>query len=138
MDLGKIPLLEAITRRMSWLGERQSVLAQNVANADTPGYTAKDVKPPSFAELVSGASSRLPMAVTEPGHLVPVSDVGDFRVVTPKADERSPNGNAVELDDQMMKISDTANDYALTTSLYRQQLGLLKTALDNGSSSSSG
>jgi flagellar basal-body rod protein FlgB len=135
MDLGKIPLLEAITRRMSWLGERQSVLAQNVANADTPGYTAKDVKPPNFAELVAGASARLPMAVTEPGHIVPVHDDGGFRLVAQKAAERSPDGNAVSLEDQMMKISNTANDYALTTSLYRQQISLLKLALgqNNGS-----
>ncbi len=132
MDLTKIPLLEAITRRMSWLGERQSVLSQNVANADTPGYVAKDVKPPSFAELVAGASARLPMAVTEPGHMVPVSDDGGFKLVAQKTPERAPDGNAVQLEDQMMKISDTANDYALTTSLYRQQLGLLKAALGQG------
>jgi flagellar basal-body rod protein FlgB len=135
MDLGKIPLLEAITRRMSWLGERQSVLSQNVANADTPGYTAKDVKPPSFAELVSGASARLPMAVTEPGHIEPVHDDGGFKLVSQKTGERAPDGNAVQLEDQMMKISDTTNDYALTTSLYRQQLGLLKMALGGGSGS---
>jgi len=135
MDLSKIPLLEAITRRMSWLGERQSVLAQNVANADTPGYTARDVKAPSFAELVGGTPQKLPMAVTSPGHITPVSDGGSFTLVAQKSSERSINGNAVQLEDQMMKISDTANDYALTTSLYRQQLGLIKTALGHGSSS---
>ncbi len=135
MDISKIPLLEAITRRMSWLGERQSVLAQNVANADTPGYTAKDVAPPSFGELVSGAASRLPMAVTSPGHIIPASAAGSFKITPQKASERAPNGNAVQLEDQMMKISDTANDYALTTSLYRQQLGLIKLALGHGSSS---
>lgn len=135
MDISKIPLLEAITKRMSWLGERQSVLAQNVANADTPGYTAKDVTAPSFAELVSGASSRLPMAVTAPGHITPVSDAGSFKITPQKVSERAPNGNAVQLEDQMMKISDTTNDYALTTSLYRQQLGLIKLALGHGSSS---
>jgi flagellar basal-body rod protein FlgB len=135
MDLSKIPLLEAITRRMSWLGERQSVLSQNVANADTPGYTAKDVKPPSFAELVTGASARLPMVVTEPGHVLPVNNPGDFKIVAQKTGERAPDGNAVQLEDQMMKISDTANDYALTTSLYRQQLGLLKLVLGHGSGS---
>ena len=129
MDLTKVPLLEAITRRMAWLGDRQSVLSQNVANADTPGYVAKDVKAPSFAELVSGASARLPMAVTEPGHMVPVQGNGGFKLVAQKTPERSPDGNGVQLETQMMKISDTANDYALTTSLYRQQLGLFKLVL---------
>lgn len=134
MDLSRIPLFEAITRRMSWLSERQSVLAQNVANADTPGYTAQDVKPPSFAELVSGAGQRLPMATTAPGHIVPIHAGGAFALVTEKPGERAPDGNAVQLDDQMMKISDTANDYALTTSLYRAQLGLFKLVLGHGSS----
>jgi flagellar basal-body rod protein FlgB len=134
MDIGKIPLLEAITRRMSWLGERQSVLAENVANADTPGYVAKDVKPPSFAELVSGAPQKLPLATTNPGDMQPPGDKSGFEVVSPPTGERAPDGNAVSLGAQMMKISDTANDYALTTSLYRQQLGLLKMVLGNGGS----
>jgi flagellar basal-body rod protein FlgB len=133
MDLTKIPLLEAMTKRMSWLGERQSVLAQNIANADTPGYVAKDVQPPSFAELVTGAAAKLPMAVTEPGHITPVSDDGGFKITGNKPKERSLDGNAVQLEDQMMKVSDTANDYALTTSLYRQQLGLIKLALGHSS-----
>jgi flagellar basal-body rod protein FlgB len=135
MDLSKIPLLEAITKRMSWLGERQSVLAQNVANADTPGYTPKDVKAPTFTELVSGASPRLALAVTAPGHITPVSDAGSFKITPDKVTERSLNGNAVQLEDQMMKVSDAAGDYALTTSLYRKQLGLIKLALGQSSGS---
>ena len=134
MDLGKIPLFEAITRRMSWLGERQAVLSQNIANADTPGYAAKDVKPPNFAELVAKSTQRLPMAVTSPAHIVPVHEGGAFRAVADKAGERAPNGNSVSLEDQMMKVSDTVNDFALTTSLYRQQLGLLKLVLGRSSS----
>ncbi len=129
MDLGKIPLFEAITRRMSWLGERQTVLSQNIANADTPGYLAKDVKPPDFAELVGKASQRLPMVVTSPAHIVPAHEGGAFRTVADKPGERAPNGNAVQLEQQMMKVTDTVNDYALTTSLYRQQFGLLKLVL---------
>jgi flagellar basal-body rod protein FlgB len=133
MDLSKIPLFEAITRRMSWLGERQAVLAQNVANADTPGYAAKDVKAPSFGELVSGAGGRLKLTTTAPGHVVPVQAGGSFKLQPQKVTERAPNGNAVQLEDQMMKISDTANDYALTTSLYRKQIGMLKLVLGRSS-----
>ena len=129
MDLSKIPIFEAIAKRMSWLGERQSVLAQNVANSDTPGYAARDVKAPDFAKLVAHAGERLPLVTTAPGHIVPVHDGGQFSLVKEKTDERAPNGNSVSLEDQMMKISDTANDYALTTSLLRQQLGLIKLVL---------
>jgi len=133
MDLTKIPLFEAITRRMAWLGERQGVLAQNVANSDTTGYVAKDLKPPSFAELVSGAGQRLQLATTAPGHVLAAASGGSFKTESQKVVERAPNGNAVPLESQMMKISDTANDYALTTSLYRQQLGLMKLVLGRSS-----
>jgi flagellar basal-body rod protein FlgB len=129
MDLSKIPLFEAITRRMAWLGERQSVLAQNVANADTPGFAAKDVKEPDFAKLVGGAVAHLPLLRTQPGHLLPVHAAGAFQEITQKVDESAPNGNTVQLEDQMMKISGTTSDYAVMTSLYRKQLSLLKMAL---------
>jgi flagellar basal-body rod protein FlgB len=135
MDLSRIPLFAAITRRMGWLGERQAVLAENVANADTPGYASKDVKPLDFAKLVAGTGHRLPLAATQAKHIVPVGAQGAFEQVTDRASERSPNGNDVSIEDQMMKISDTNNDYALTTSLYKKQIGLLQMVLGRGSSS---
>ena len=135
MDLSRIPLFAAITRRMGWLGERQAVLAQNVANADTPGYASKDMKPLDFAKLVGGTAHRLPLATTEAKHIVPVSAPSAFEQVADPASERSPNGNDVSIEDQMMKISDTNNDYALTTSLYKKQIGLLQMVLGRGSSS---
>jgi flagellar basal-body rod protein FlgB len=129
MDLSHIPLFAAITKRMGWLGERQAMLAQNVANADTPGYVAKDLPPPDFTKLLAGAAHRLTMATTQPGHIVPVSAAGSFQAVSDRAGERSPDGNAVSLEQQMMKISDTANDYALTTSLYKKQISMLQMVL---------
>ena len=132
MDLSQIPILQAMTKRMAWLGERQAVLAQNVANADTPKYTAKDLKPLDFSTLVAGVSQKLRLATTQPGHLTPVSAVGAFKQADQKVGERAPDGNGVLLEEQMMKISDTNNDFALTSSLYRQQLGLLKLVLGHG------
>jgi flagellar basal-body rod protein FlgB len=135
MDLSRIPLFAAITKRMAWLGERQAVLAQNVANADTPGYVAKDVAAPDFAKLIGGAvGPRIAMATTQPGHIVPVSATGSFKEVTAPVSERSPNGNAVSVEEQMMKLSDTTNDYALTTSLYKKQISMLQMVLGRGSS----
>jgi flagellar basal-body rod protein FlgB len=129
MDLSRIPLFDAIAKRLTWLGERQSVLAQNVANADTPGYAAKDVKQPDFAKLVAGAGTQLPLLRTDPAHIVPVSASGQFEQVREPVKESAPNGNTVQLEDQMMKISSNASDHALTTSLYKKQLALLKIAL---------
>jgi len=135
MDLSKIPIFEAMAKRMAWLGERHAVLAQNVANADTPGYIAKDLKAPDFSALVAHAGAKLGIAVTDARHIVPAGATGSFKQEPQKSGERAPDGNGVRLEDQMMKISDTANDFALTTSLYRQQLGLLKLVLGRGSGS---
>lgn len=131
MDLTRIPLFEALAKRMAWLNQRQTVLAQNVANADTPGYAAQDLRQPDFSALVKGTAGPLKLAATEAGHLQPREETGGFeRVTTPG--ERSLNGNGVSLEAQMMKVSDTAADYALTANLYRAQLGLLKTAIGDG------
>jgi flagellar basal-body rod protein FlgB len=129
MDLSRIPLFDAIAKRLSWLGERQSVLAQNVANADTPGYVAKDMKQPDFAKLVAGAGTHLPMLRTDAKHILPVSATGQFEETAEPVTESAPNGNTVQLEDQMMKISSNASDHALTTSIYKKQLALLKIAL---------
>ena len=61
MDLNKIPVMDAIVKKMNWLNRRQRVIAENVANADTPGYLARDLKP-----------SRLPADDDESITVVPV------------------------------------------------------------------
>jgi flagellar basal-body rod protein FlgB len=129
MDLDKIPLFKAMGRRMQYLSERQQVLAENVANADTPSYRARDLKQPSFADLVGGSTSRLALAATQPNHLAPVGGTAQFRPEVDRNAEISPSGNSVGLEDQMLKVSGTANDYQVTTSLYRQHIAMLKTVL---------
>lgn len=137
MDFSKLPLFTAMTRRMTWLGQRQQVLAQNIANADTPGYAAQDLKEPSFNDLLRGSSTtgaggaKLMMASTQPGHL------GGANPAKPTIEkvsdsEKKTSGNTVVLEDQMMKVSKTAMDFQLTTNLYRKHLNMIKTALGRG------
>jgi len=128
MDLTRIPLFEALAKKMAWLSDRQAVLAQNVANADTPGYTAHDLKPLDFKAMVDKAAGKVSLAATEPGHIAPKSAQGDFPQEKLKG-ESSLNGNRVSLEEEMLKVSQTANDYALTASLYKAQVGLIKTVL---------
>ena len=54
MDLNGIPLFSLINGRMSWLSARQSVLAENVANGDTPNFVARDLKPVDFQSMLAG------------------------------------------------------------------------------------
>ncbi|HWW11780.1 MAG TPA: flagellar basal body protein, partial [Brevundimonas sp.] len=47
MGFTDLPLLSQIKGRLSWLDERQRVIAENVANADTPGYVGRDLNAPT-------------------------------------------------------------------------------------------
>lgn len=123
MDSG-IPLLDLAERRLGWIDRRQTILAQNIANADTPGYTPKDMQP--FATLLAHAAPR--MAVTDPRHLsgTPAS-WGLNTSLRPR--ERAPDGNAVSVETELTKIADTDNAHALVANLYHSYLGLFRTAI---------
>ncbi|HEY0524744.1 MAG TPA: flagellar basal body rod protein FlgB [Stellaceae bacterium] len=133
MDLGNIPLFRALTQRMSWLGDRQNVLAQNVANVDTPGYVPQDLKAPSFRELVRGGSGgsagHLALATTSPEHLAGQQSSTAFRKQAEPGAQRVPSGNAVSVEEEMMKISETASDHQLVTSLYKDHIAMIKAVL---------
>ncbi|MBO6826179.1 MAG: flagellar basal body rod protein FlgB [Sneathiella sp.] len=133
MSLKEIPLFSALTDRMKWLSARQKVLTQNIANSDTPGYEAKDLKAQSFKQMVARTSEpSMDMQTTSDKHII-TTEKSEFR---PKTDaepyEVTPQGNAVVLEEQMMKLSETQIEYQMTTSLYKKQIGMLKTALGRG------
>jgi flagellar basal-body rod protein FlgB len=129
MDFGSIPLFRAMAQRMSWLGERERVLAQNVANADTPGYVPQDLKQQSFRDLLGG-SARPTLAATDAQHFARgARPTGDFVAGRTKGAEKTPSGNRVSLEQEMMKVGETATEHRLVTSLYRRQLGMIRAAL---------
>ena len=131
MDLNKLPLFAALTRKMQWLNERQRVLAQNIANIDTPGYRPMDLKQLSFADLVKGSGEgSLKPAVTEPGHIPGTIPVKAFREQKqPRGFEASPTGNSVKVEDELVKLAETQIDYNTTANLYSKQINMLKVVL---------
>lgn len=134
MDFNKIPLFAAMNRRMTWLGQRQELLAQNIANADTPGYTAQDFKPQNFSDVLKskGFGAPLQMRSTGVGHLGGVSSDGKPRAEKTAGPEKLLSGNAVTLEEEMMKTAQTAMDFQLTTNLYKKHISMIKTALGRG------
>jgi flagellar basal-body rod protein FlgB len=127
MDLNSVPILDMLRRRMEWLTQRQSVLADNIANADTPEFTGKDVSPMSFENELTAATH---MRVTNVHHLVGASGPASSATIIDAPDsEASPNGNSVVLEDQMIKVSDTQFDYAASVNLYKKALGLIRMAV---------
>jgi len=134
MDLRKIPLFAMMSRRLSWLGARQQVLAENIANADTPGYKPRDLKPLDFRVLAAGHIAPLAPTVTSPMHLAGFSPA-DAPAGAEK--DRHPletklSGNAVVLEQQLVKANRNATDYELTTNLYRKHLQMIRDALGRG------
>lgn len=130
MDLRQIPLFSMITSQMEWLSTRQKVLAQNIANADTPNYKAKDIAPLDFAAMARAAGNKLSLKTTSSGHIrASVSMSGSARVAEVKDGVSSPSGNGVIIEDELMKVSETQAEYELITRLYRKHVGMLRTAL---------
>jgi len=131
MDLNKLPLFAALTRKMQWLNERQRVIAQNIANIDTPGYTSHELKPLSFSELIGGSGAgKLAPVATAPAHLQGTIPVKAFREQKQQhVFESSPTGNAVVVEDEMVKLAETQIDYNTTANLYKKQIDMLKLVL---------
>jgi flagellar basal-body rod protein FlgB len=132
MDLSQIPLFEALMKRMTWLSERQSVLAENVANADTQGYVAQDLRQPDFRQILNQSTSEVALVTTQPGHISAKRTVSDLEM---KEDEKGDgsSGKRVSLEQEMLKVSETANDYALASTIYRANINLVKTVLGRSS-----
>lgn len=101
---------------------RQTVLSNNMANADTPGFRAQDVAAFTLgADGVDFASLR-----TRSGHF---SQPVDTVAVTGIA---SPDGNSVTLEDQMIRAADTRRSHDMATTLFRKSIDLLRLGLGRG------
>jgi len=131
----KAALFQLFSARMRWLGERQVVLGQNLANADTPDYRPRDLRVRDFERVVDavrgGPAPRLATAATQPAHLAgaPSARLGLAAREVDETYEVAPDGNAVVLEEQMAKMQETALDYQLTSNLYRKYLGMVRIAL---------
>lgn len=132
MAFGDLKLVGLLKTSMHWHEARQHLLAENVANADTPSYRPKDLKPPQFeAELAEHIPS-LRVARTNTMHLASAAQAvgGDrFRPDEDGGWEQTPGGNAVVLEEEMMKVAANQFDFQLASSLYSKSLGLIRTAL---------
>ena len=127
-----MPLFSLVAQRMSWLSERHRVLAENVANADTPGYRARDLAPMQANETGRGGPAPAGLAQTHAQHFGGSSAGSGGGKLTSGSGRKLLSGNTVSMNDEMMKISDTANDYSLVTNLYRRQIGMLRSVLSRG------
>ena len=130
MNLPDVPLLSMLRERMTWLHQRQDTLSQNVANADTPGYIARDLKPLDFESALGEAKRGATMMTTNVRHIaLSQSRSGQFEDHESPDQETSPNGNAVSLVSQMIKVSETQAEFQAAANLYAKAMTLMKTAI---------
>jgi flagellar basal-body rod protein FlgB len=108
---------------MAWLDRRAAVLAENIANADTPGWKSRDLKPFSAALDAAGVA---PLR-TNPMHLAGTAQ--DDAANPALAGESAPDGNTVRVDVEMTKVADTETAQTLVSNLWKSYVGMFRTAL---------
>jgi flagellar basal-body rod protein FlgB len=131
MSINDIPALSALRTRMQWHQQRQNVLAENVSNANTPNFKPRDLVEPKFDETGANAGQvgSLPMLRTSQAHISTSGTEPTFDQNRRVGFQTRPAGNAVSLEEEMLKASANQMDYAAATSLYSKSLHLLKMAV---------
>ncbi|WP_343116389.1 FlgB family protein [Ostreiculturibacter nitratireducens] len=123
----KLEILQMAQAMATHAATRQGAIAENVANADTPGYRARDLA--SFAETYR-AGNGAPMRATRNGHL---DELVEHREPEPLARARpgseSPNGNTVSLELEMVAAADVKREHDLALAIYQTSMGILRTGL---------
>ena len=126
MDVSTTDMFGLAERKLGWLEDRQRVLAQNVANADTPNYQSRDEQP--FGNALSAFT--ITPVQTNPMHLSATNAVAG--VITVRGAGRSPDGNQVSIESEMTKVADTDNQQRFVTNLYSKYMAMFATALGKG------
>jgi len=128
VGLDDIPLFSMLKSKMSYVNARQQLIAQNVANADTPDYTPQDLKPFSFTAMTQTAGTAL--LVNQPGQMAapPSVKTGALKPTDTPDTEARIDGNQVVLEDQMNKLTEARIDYVTAVDLYQQSMSMITTA----------
>ncbi len=124
--------LDAMESYLSRLSQRQQIVASNLANIDTPGYKTRDVSfHATMQELLADRSSGLHTTRPEhhPGLIQPIPGAAAFEVqgLSSRADL-----NNVDLDREMLKLSETSFAYSLITQLVRGKFRTIASSINEG------
>ena len=131
MPISEIPIFSMLRTKMQWHQDRQQLLAENVSNADTPRFRPHDLVPPKFEGTTPAAESSLALVETNPAHKAATNVDGtpEFQQQHNTRFEIRPSGNAVNLEDEMIKVAANQMDYQAATALYGKSIGLIKVAI---------
>ena len=131
MNLDQIPLLALIKGKLGYDNQRQQLISENVANADTPGFAPSDLKQFTADKVLKPqmTMAAVSASVTNAAHIAPQAKATmTWKTETAPDSESTIDGNQVALEDQMLKMSNARMDFDTAITLYQQSLGLLKMA----------
>jgi len=131
MDFSKLPLFSLIQQKMAYIDERHAVIAENIANSNTPKYKAKDLKSVDFSKMVKEGGGRLQMTATNPRHIQSAGAGSEFATETLKSWDTKPNGNSVDITDESQKMQANLGDYQSVTSTYAKTADLIRTVVSD-------
>lgn len=125
MSLLDQPYFSALRARLDLLSQRQKLISENVANASTPGYTPRDIDTSRFDRALVQAMQR-----GGPGGGAASGSISTSlaRIVKSPDTETTLDGNAVELEDQVLKAAQTRQAYETSVALYQKGLAMLRLA----------
>ncbi|MCP4395192.1 MAG: flagellar biosynthesis protein FlgB [Alphaproteobacteria bacterium] len=156
MDLSGLNFFQMTQKKLGWLNKRQAVVSQNLANANTPGYVAKDIKPLNFKDELAKTSTAVShLSTTNSAHVTSAGDaVSAMMITNPKhigggagvdasvsggmgkignsdggVYETSIDGNGVVLEEQMAKLGEIQHEHELALTLFKKNVNLLKIAI---------
>lgn len=137
MSLDNIALFKALGSKMHFLNQRQRIISQNVSNSDTPGYQPKDLLPVKFDDVLKDVTNKgnngvqsVRMETTRGNHIPAPGQIPDAKSREQKQTyEVAPAGNAVVMEEQLIKSNRTVMDYNLMSNLIAKNVGMINTAL---------
>ena len=127
-----IGFLNALQSRMSWLNDRQKVVAQNVANASTPGFKPRDLMSQDFGKLMAGqddGANGVGMTTTNAMHMAaPEGSATRAKEIVSLDSETTMDGNSVVLEEQMIKMSESRMQFQAAVSFYEKSMAMVRMA----------
>jgi flagellar basal-body rod protein FlgB len=112
----QVNLFELAAKQAEWLSVRQSAVAGNIANVNTPGYRAVDVEP--FSKVLDG--NRVGLQATQASHLV--GGAGSSAVAVRQRDDGGevlPSGNSVVLENELLDAGEVHRAFELNTAIVK-------------------
>lgn len=130
MSLTDLPVVSLLRERMQWHQARQKLLAENVANANTPGFQPRDLQPMRSGPggAASASAGGMTLSRTSTHHMAGAPASSELGTRAAARFETRPSGNAVNLEDEMLKVAENQSEYQLAASLYQKSLALLRSA----------